>query len=151
MKFVEDRGGKVVWHNRDIRKQKCFVSNSDAALTGPLLSAHEHFENCMESIQSVSSPSNTSVFISISMNSVASAYCPGVRNASAVGLTSEEILSICFCAGKDPNCSVIDICEFVPEVEEILTARLISEMIYYFLSGYYYRLSQKESRKSGRF
>jgi len=75
------------------------------------------------------------VFVSFDIDSIQGADCPGVSCPAVIGLTSQEALDICFLAGKHENVRLLDFSEYNPVIEEDRTARLVVNMIYYFLMG----------------
>lgn len=74
-------------------------------------------------------------FVSFDIDSIQGADCPGVSCPSVIGLTAQEALNICLKAGRHSKTRLLDLSEFNPEIEEDRTARLVSNMIYYFLMG----------------
>jgi arginase family enzyme len=80
-------------------------------------------------------PSIEHVFLSFDVDSINSAWCPGVSAPSIVGgLTNIEALSIMERAKISSKVKLVDFSEFNPAVECERTANLISDMIISFIS-----------------
>lgn len=74
------------------------------------------------------------IFLSFDVDSINSAWCPGVSAPSIVGgLTNIEALSIMERAKKSKKIKLIDLSEFNPAVECERTSNLISEIIITFI------------------
>ena len=110
--FVEDHGGNLIWLSQ-IRKN------------GAL---HE-FANVLSAFE------NRDTFISFDIDSIKGADCPGVSCPAVIGLSAQEAFDISFAAGHHPNTKLLDLSEYNPTIEEDRTARLVSNLIYYFLMG----------------
>ena len=81
------------------------------------------------------------VFFSFDIDSINSAYCPGVSAPSVVGgLTDEEALELCYLAGRFKCVKLMDCSEFNPAVEDQRTRRLLANMFFYFCKGIAERL-----------
>ena len=74
-------------------------------------------------------------FISFDIDSIVGADCPGVSCPAVIGLSAQEALDIAFAAGQHPYTRLLDLSEYNPTIEEDRTARLVSNIIYYFLMG----------------
>jgi formiminoglutamase len=76
------------------------------------------------------------VFFSFDIDSINSAYCPGVSAPSVVGgLTDEEALELCYLAGRYTCVRLMDCSEFNPAVEDQRTRRLLANMFFNFCRG----------------
>mmetsp|Transcript_10164 Transcript_10164/g.10104 ORF Transcript_10164/g.10104 Transcript_10164/m.10104 type:complete len:119 (-) Transcript_10164:22-378(-) len=79
---------------------------------------------------------NHRFFISFDVDSINSAYCPGVSCPSVDGgLTAEEALEIAFLSGNSNKVSLMDMSEYNPAVEDYRTGRLLANIFYYFCLG----------------
>lgn len=81
-------------------------------------------------------PSDARVFVSFDLDAVRGADAPGVSCPGAVGLSSDDALSICRVAGADPRVALVDLSEFNPDVEAYRTGKLVAAMFYHFLLGF---------------
>lgn len=110
--FIRDNGGDIVWLS-DIRKTDAKTS----------------FQKVLTLFQ------GKDAFISFDIDSIQGADCPGVSCPAVIGLTAQEALDICFIAGQHKHTRLLDLSEYNPQIEEDRTARLVVNMIYYFLMG----------------
>lgn len=82
------------------------------------------------------SAENERIFISFDVDSINSAFCPGVSSPSVVGgLTAEEAIEIGFVSGSSNKVCLMDISEFAPTVEDYRTGKLLANIIYHFALG----------------
>jgi len=76
-------------------------------------------------------------FVSVDIDSVAQAFAPGSSAPSPDGLFPEDILTLSFLAGKNPNVKLFEIMEVNPAYDiDARTCRLAANMIHEFLSGF---------------
>lgn len=111
-KFVEDHGGHLTWLSQ---------VNKNGAVT--------EFSNVLKSFE------KRDAFISFDIDAIKGADCPGVSCPGVIGLSAQDALDIAFTAGQHPHTRLLDISEYNPKIEEDRTARLVSNLIYYFLMG----------------
>ncbi|CAK77363.1 unnamed protein product (macronuclear) [Paramecium tetraurelia] len=71
------------------------------------------------------------IHISISLEAIDSAFCPGVSRPCVQGLQVEEIFEIVYLAGK--FCVGLDITDYNPTIEDYRTGFLLGNLIYYFI------------------
>ncbi|KAL0487679.1 formiminoglutamase [Acrasis kona] len=76
------------------------------------------------------------IFFSFDLDSVQSSDAPGVSCPSPIGLTAYEALRLCFIAGSNPKVSLMDLSEYNPLIEDYRTAKLVTQMFYYFVMGF---------------
>ncbi|OMJ76380.1 hypothetical protein SteCoe_24281 [Stentor coeruleus] len=132
--FVRNHGGEIVWM-RDIR-----ASNNNPSFNTtyqPLTQAGRVFESFLNRLQA-----DCKIIICLELDVIAARDCPGVSCPSVDGgLTSEEALELMLLCGKDSRVLALDLAEYNPIVEEYLTGRLLSNMVYFFIMGYKLRTS----------
>ena len=76
-----------------------------------------------------------SSYVSFDMDSVCSAFAPGVSAPASIGFTSDEIIEMAYWAGAE-GCRMIDIVEVNPTYDiDDRTSRLASLMIATYISG----------------
>ncbi len=81
--------------------------------------------------------------LSIDVSAIAQADAPGVENGSPNGFKSDEICSICRYAGMADRLSSLGIYQYNPWYDrDEQTAKLIAQMIWYFIDGYYSRKNE---------
>ncbi|CAD8145260.1 unnamed protein product [Paramecium octaurelia] len=118
--YVLNKGGKVYFMEKDIRRLN--AENQGLSAMNNVLTEFENDENI------------DFIFLSFDVDSINSAWCPGVSAPSIVGgLTNVEALSIMERAKKSKKIKLIDLSEFNPAVECERTSNLISEMIITFI------------------
>lgn len=110
--FVQQHGGSLVWLSQ---------AKKNGVLT--------EFGNILGSFQ------DRDAFVSFDIDSIQSSDCPGVSCPAVIGLSAQNALDIAFAAGQHPKTRLLDLSEYNPTVEEDRTARLVSNIIYYFLMG----------------
>ena len=109
--FVNSKGGQIIWLNS-------IKSNT---------------------FNKILSQRSNPLFVSFDIDSIRSCEAPGVSCPSTRGLTAEEALSICFNSGSTQRVVGLDISEFNPKIENNITLRLVTQMIYYFILGFQVR------------
>lgn len=113
---------------RQIRRRPLIIDHN---LRDPVTHAGQALNEILNSITE-----QQRIFISFDVDSISSAYCPGVSCPSVDGgLTAEEAIEIAFLSGKCKNVSLMDISEYNPAVEDYRTGRLLSNIFYYFCLG----------------
>ncbi|XP_065667727.1 formimidoylglutamase [Hydra vulgaris] len=112
VKYIQSKSGKIVWLS-EIHKK----------------GANECFKNVLNDFKS------RPLFVSFDIDSITGADCPGVSCPSVIGLSAQDAVDICYLAGKNTYTKLLDLSEFNPNIEEDRTARLVVNMIYYFLLG----------------
>jgi len=110
--FVQQKGGNLIWLSA-VKKN----------------GALNEFTNVLNAFET------RDTFVSFDIDSIRGADCPGVSCPAVIGLSSQEALDIAFAAGSHPHTKLLDLSEFNPTIEEDRTARLVSNIIYYFLMG----------------
>jgi formiminoglutamase len=76
------------------------------------------------------------IFFSLNLDSINSAFCPGVSDPAVIGgLSDEEALELGYLAGKNAKVRLMDVSEFNPAVEDKRTAKLIVTIFYCFVMG----------------
>lgn len=76
------------------------------------------------------------IFISFEVDSINSAFCPGVSCPSVDGgFTAEEAIEIGFISGKNKKVALMDMSEYNPAIEDYRTGRLLANVFYYFCLG----------------
>jgi len=76
------------------------------------------------------------IFISFDIDSISGADAPGVSCPATIGLSAQEALDICFCAGQCKKVKLFDVSEFNPKIEDYRTGRLVANMFYFFVMGF---------------
>jgi len=85
------------------------------------------------------------VFFSFDIDSINSAFCPGVSAPSVVGgLTYEEAIELAYLAGRCRKVKLMDMSEFNPAVENKKTPQLLQDLFYNFVKGVSERSSEKD-------
>ncbi len=113
--FVESHGGRVIPYQH-IRS----IGNVGLQLKEILKSMNN---------------SHLSTYVSFDMDSVSSAFAPGVSAPASIGFTSDEIVEMAYWAGAE-GCRMIDIVEVNPNYDiDDRTSRLAAMMIASFISG----------------
>jgi len=110
--FVQQNGGNLIWLSQ-VKKN----------------GALSEFSNVLNAFE------GRNAFISFDIDSISGADCPGVSCPAVIGLSAQEALDIAFAAGQHPHTRLLDLSEYNPTIEEDRTARLVSNIIYYFLMG----------------
>ena len=111
--FVKSKGGVIIWLNT--------ITSS--------------------TFKEIISMGSNPLFVSFDIDSIRSCEAPGVSCPGTMGLTAEEALMICFTSGASKRVVALDISEFNPKIENNITLRLVTQMIYYFILGF--RIRQK--------
>lgn len=125
-KYITDRGGKVLWLNRDIR----------SAAVSQLNQSSNHFKNTLQALgRDAISGYNRPIALSLDISAINVAELPGQSNPNPYGLSVEEISEMAMIAGSDPNVAFFDISEINTDVEEIHSSRVISHFLYKFALG----------------
>ena len=113
--FVELYGGKIIPYEH-IRA----IGNPGGQLREMIRSMHD---------------GGLSSYVSFDMDSVCSAFAPGVSAPASIGFTSDEIIEMAYWAGAE-GCRMIDIVEVNPTYDiDDRTSRLASLMIATYISG----------------
>lgn len=115
-RFVQDQGHRVYFFGSDVKASTVVPKFTELVLQ-PFSVAKDN------------------LFVSFDIDCIASCDCPGVSCPAPIGLSAEDALEICYNAGKCNKVSMFDLSEFTPAVEEYRTARLVTNMIYFFLLG----------------
>lgn len=135
-KFIQSRGGYILWLAKDLRSSKIVANSPSTSRSGQI------FRDALRILgENPSSGSRRPLFVSLRMNAMNAAVCPGVDETNSLGLNSDEALEMCMTCGSDQNVVLFDLSEFNPEVEEARSGKLIAEMIYYFVLGFAARLT----------
>lgn len=116
VRFVVDHGHSVYFYGSDVKASTVVPKFTELVLQ-PFSVAKDN------------------LFVSFDIDCIASRDCPGVSCPAPIGLSAEDALEICYDAGKCNKVSLFDLSEFTPDIEEYRTARLVSNMIYFFLLG----------------
>ncbi|CAG0918438.1 unnamed protein product [Notodromas monacha] len=124
--FVRDNGGRIVWLN-ELRGG-----------IAPMSLALSRFRGVLDSFGL-----KVNALVSFDIDAIRSADCPGVSCPSAVGLTAEEALSICWESGSRDIVVAFDTSEFNPVIEADRTGRLLAAMFYNFCLGVAKRQSSR--------
>ncbi|KAM3147062.1 hypothetical protein pb186bvf_000778 [Paramecium bursaria] len=114
--YVLEKGGKVVFMEKDIRR----IDSDNQALKAfnDILTGWEDDDTQY-------------IFVSFDIDSINSAWCPGVSAPSIVGgFTQVEAISMMGRAAKSKKLKLVDLSEFNPAVECVRTAKLIATMLY---------------------
>ncbi len=77
--------------------------------------------------------------LSLDLNAIKSADCPASGQSSPSGLSSEEVCQLMRYAGMSDKMNSLSIWGYKPKQKDHLTAQLISQMIWYFIEGFYFR------------
>ena len=81
--------------------------------------------------------------VGIDISAVRAAYAPGNAFASPNGFDGEEICALTRYAGISSNVSSLGIYEYNPSLDiQFRTAKLIAQMLWYFIDGYYMRINE---------
>ncbi len=83
------------------------------------------------------------LFVSFDLDSIASAYAPGVSCPGVLGLSGQQAAQIAYHSGKHPSVSLFDLSEYNPLIEEERTGRLAAAIFYYFCFGVALRKEKK--------
>ncbi|CAG9317388.1 unnamed protein product [Blepharisma stoltei] len=125
--YVKSKGGELIWM-REIRRRSLELKES---LREPITQAGQALKDIIARF-----PENHRFFISFDVDSISSAFCPGVSCPSVDGgLTAEEALEIAFLSGNSNKVSLMDMSEYNPAVEDYRTGRLLANIFYYFCLG----------------
>jgi len=113
--FVELHGGRIIPYEH-IRA----IGNPGQQLREMIRSMHD---------------AGLSSYVSFDMDSVCSAFAPGVSAPASIGFTSDEIIEMAYWAGAE-GCRMIDIVEVNPTYDiDDRTSRLAGLMIATYISG----------------
>jgi formimidoylglutamase len=113
--YVEQKGVKVIPYNQ--------LRNGKAVST---------FKKALKKL----STSCDAIVISLDLDALAAAYCPGVSAPQAEGFTPSEIIEMMEIAGANKKCVSLGIFELNPEHDEDLrTARLAATAAFHFIES----------------
>jgi formimidoylglutamase len=102
------------------------------------------FKKSFEAALKKVSAKKQNVFVSFDMDSVTSAYAPGVSAPSAIGFSGDEICSAAYLAGEKSYVKIIDIVEVNPNFDiDGRTAKLAALVAAHFIAGVYQRKNGK--------
>ena len=174
-KFVEERGGKIIWLSKDIRQVNPF-SNTHAEPAGQLVkhgSSQDEVCTFTDSIPvscspcpschspsrlistlqpiltNLKGPSNKRpIYMSLHLESLHNNILPGVSTRSYDGLSAHEALQISFLAGSDENVAVFDLCGLNPDIEDSRSPMFVAQMAYYFILGFFKRANNRTATDS---
>jgi len=118
--WLKKKKGKIIWLNELLQ------SNGDGKRE-----VVSKFKEVLDKF----SKEQRDIFVSFDMDSIASSDAPGVSAPAVVGLTAQDALDICKCAGENRNVRLMDVSEFNPVVENFRTGRLLASMFYNFVMG----------------
>ena len=131
VEYVQERGGSVRWLNKDIRQSCDLFSN-----TANIAATTSSFIDTLKALGNNSLTGRSrSVCVSLNLQSICSKDFPGASAPNTVGFHVEEILSVAHACGTDPNVCMLDLSEFNPDVEELVSANVIGQIIYNFILG----------------
>ena len=126
--YLHQHGGQIRWLSsiRKIQRIEAIGAPVDVLTQGGA-ALWEFFSTVQE---------NERVYVCFNLDSINSAFCPGVSCPSVVGgFTAEEAVEIGLLAGACPKVQMMDINEFNPGVEDFRTGRLVANIIYHFILG----------------
>jgi len=90
--------------------------------------------------------------IGINISAIRQSDAPAQINASPNGFYGEEICQISRYAGVSNNISVFGVYDYAPDLDfNNQTSRMISQMIWYFIDGYYQRINENPMDKTGSY
>lgn len=88
------------------------------------------------------------IHLSISLEAINSAYCPGVSHQLMMGgFSSEEIFEIILQAGKERKVTSVDVTEYNHKVEDWITGKIVANLFYYYAMGIATRVPQETASK----
>lgn len=142
--IAERLNAKTLWLSRDLRNSTPLMPSTTIS---PNISDHDlvlrkfqdtldGFKKAPSNLGSQKSTVQPAVFLSVHADAISNAALPGSTWNSSVGLSAEEILDICFIAGRNPNVLLFDFSDFNPDIEEYRSRRLVADMFYRFVMGY---------------
>ena len=135
VEFVEEKQGRLVWIGQIRRRPLNPTSN----IKEPMTQAGQAFKELLDSFDE-----SHRVFVSFDVDSIDSAYCPGVSCPSVDGgLTSKEAVEIGFLSGLSDKVVLMDMSEYNPAAEDQRTGRLLANIFYYMCLGVSARMSNK--------
>jgi formiminoglutamase len=114
--YVSSRGGRIIWLSTLLKNKECVAEQFEAVLAAFSSQCH-------------------SIFVSFDLDAVKSSDAPGVSAPGTVGLSAQDALEMCMCAGKNPKVRLFDLSEYNPAIEDYRTGRLVGTMFYYFALG----------------
>ncbi|MEZ5198631.1 MAG: formimidoylglutamase [Bacteroidales bacterium] len=124
----------------NIGYQSYFVDPEAISLMRNLYFDVYRLGNIRENIKEVEPLARNADMISVDISSVRQSDAPGNANASPNGFYGEEICQIIRYAGLSDKLTSIGFYEYNPEFDiNNQTAKLIAQMIWYFIDGYYNR------------
>ena len=125
--YLKKNKADVYWLDKDIRR-----SPKDNKKTDVWTQAGTVMASILDSL----SAEYDAIFFSFDVDSISSAYCPGVSSPSVVGgLTDEEAAELVYLAGKCSKVRLVDMSEFNPAVEKKRTGVLLVHLFYHFCRG----------------
>ena len=124
--YIADRGGKILWLNRDLR----------SAAVSQLNQSSTQFKNALSVLgRDAISGYNRPIALSLDINAINLAELPAQGNPTPYGLSVEEISEMAMIAGSDPNVAYFDISEINTDIEETHSSRVIAHFLYKFALG----------------
>ena len=125
--FVKENHGFIYFLNKNIRNYTRNRENCDI-----FTQAGQFFAEILEDL----SEKVENIHISFDLDSINSAFCPGVSSPSVIGgLTDLEAEEIMWLAGRNKKVRLVDISEFNPAVEDTRTRKLVTYLFYMFCKG----------------
>jgi arginase family enzyme len=126
--YIADRGGKILWLNRDLR----------SAAVSQLNQSTTQFKNALTALgRDAISGYNRPIALSLDVNAINLVELPAQGNPTPYGLSVEEISEMAMIAGSDPNVAYFDISEINIDIEEAHSSRVIVNFLYKFALGKY--------------
>ncbi|EGR28902.1 hypothetical protein IMG5_166960 [Ichthyophthirius multifiliis] len=137
LKFIQENQSLIQLHYLNLIRQ--YQINPSQNLRQPSTQACQYFLFLLKN-----HITQSNIHLSLSLEAINSACCPGVSRPSVIGgLTSEEIIEIMFQAGIDERIKSIDITDYNPNIEDYRTGLLLANLIYYYCLGYCERLKKE--------
>jgi len=124
--YIVDRGGKILWLNRDLRSAN--ISQLNQSTT--------QFKNTLKALsRDAISGYFRPIAFSLDISAINFAELPAQSNPNPYGLSVEEISEMVMIAGSDPNVAFFDISEINTDIEEVHSSRVIAHFLYKFALG----------------
>ena len=99
-----------------------------------------------DTFQTILNKKTTPLFVSFDIDSINASEAPGVSCPSTRGLSAVQACQMCFQSGQSLRVVGMDISEFNPRIENNITPRLVTQMIYHFLLGFATRKKQNQNQ-----
>ena len=126
--YVKQHGGQIQWLSSIRRIQRVEAPGAPVEV---LTQAGAAFWAFLSSLAV-----NERLYLCFNLDSINSAFCPGVSCPSVVGgFTAEEAIEIGLLAGCCDKVQMMDINEFNPGIEDFRTGRLVANIVYHLILG----------------